>query len=163
MSKAEAVTDNRPERKPYFNWGKGLAVVIVLFICTTLGIVGYLVSLDYHMVTKNHYEKAVKYQDHIDRVERARAMEEPVGIKLLRSEGEIEIRFPSALTKSELSGTVELYRPSDPSLDRRINLLLNEKGILRIPAGELAKGKWLVKVSWTSGEKSYYKQANIFL
>ncbi len=163
MSKAESVTENRPEGTSSFNWGKGLALVIVLFIGTTLGIVGYLVSLDYHMVTENHYEEAVKYQDHIDRLDQARAMDEPVGIELLRREGQIEIRFPASLTGNNLSGTVELYRPSDPSLDQRIRLLLDEKGVQHIPAGKLAKGKWLVKVSWTAGEKSYYKEENIFL
>lgn len=144
-----------------FNWGKGLFVVIVLFIGATLGIVGFLVSLDYEMVTDNHYEKAVTYQDHIEQVEHASALSDPVDIQL--DNELIQIRFPSALIGKNPTGTIRLYRPSNSDLDRQWELALDGQGIQKIPAKELARGKWLVKVRWKADSTSYYKEKGIFL
>lgn len=154
---------NKQQHRTALNWGTGLAIAIVLFIGATLGVVAYLVSLDYHMVSENHYEKAVRYQEHIDRVEQTGTLASPVEIELLRRDYVIQIRFPSPLARQNLRGTVELYRPGDSSLDQEIDLMPGESGAQNIPAGNLARGKWLVKVSWTSGGKSYFTQKSIFL
>lgn len=154
---------SKEEQSSGFNWGKGLLIVIVLFICTTLGIVGFLMSLDYEMVTQNHYEKAVKYQDHIEKKEHAGALEKPVNIQLLRDEETIRIRFPLALNRENPTGTIKLYRPNNSDLDRQIELSLDEEGTQYISVRRLARGKWLVKVNWRADSTNYFKEENIFL
>lgn len=154
-------TEKQNSRK--FNWGAGLTIVILVFIVGTLGMVGFIISLDFHMVTDNHYEKAVNYQEHIDRVEQAGALESPVDIVLLPGEGEIQIVFPSSLTHNDPSGVIELYRPNDSAQDQKSELRLNDKGIHRISIENMAKGKWLVKVTWVSGERQFYQQKPVFL
>ena len=146
-----------------WDWGKGLTVAILLFITATLSVVGYIISLDYHMVTENHYEKAVNYQEHIDRVEQAENMSHPVEIELFPGEQVLRLQFPDTISFENLNGTIELYRPSDSSLDQKMDLALDKNGVQKINSHQLAKGKWLVKVSWSSEGKSYYKQESIFL
>lgn len=146
-----------------FNWGKGITLVIVLFIIATLSVVAFIISLDYHMVTDNHYEKAENYQEHIDRVEQAGALEEPVEIKYMGQEQLLQIRFPDSLSAGEPRGTIELYRPNDASKDQKITLQLDGNGIQNISGHNLLKGKWIVKVTWSTGPKSYYHQKSIFL
>lgn len=146
-----------------FNWGTGLTIVIVLFVCGTLGIVAFLVSLDYEMVTEKHYEKATQYQQHIERVEHTAALGAPVEIELLPESQAVEVRFPPEIAKANPQGTIELYRPSDSSLDQQIALAINEQGQQQVSTANLVKGKWLVKVSWTADSTSYFKEANIFL
>lgn len=148
-----------------WDWGKGLTVAIVLFIVTTLSVVGYIVSLDYHMVTENHYEKAENYQEHIDRIEQTGKLAEPVEIEILRKNRVVQVRFPKSISgkNSNLNGTIELYRPSDSSLDRNMELLLDSDGVQNIESQNLAPGKWIVKVRWSAGSKNYYKQESIFL
>lgn len=146
-----------------FNWGKGITLVIVLFIIATLTVVAFIISLDYHMVTDNHYEKAENYQEHIDRVEQAGALEEPVEINYMGQEQLLQIRFPESLSDSEPRGTIELYRPNDASKDQKITLQLDGNGTQNIPGHNLLKGKWIVKVTWSTGPKSYYHQKSIFL
>lgn len=156
--------NNPPESSQTgFNWGKGLAIAIVLFICSTLGIVAFLMSLDYQIVTQDYYEKAEQYQQHIDRVEHARALSEPVEIRVLPNGREIRVQFPAALRMENPAGTIQLYRPSDSALDRELTLNLDENGIQRIPAADLAPGKWSVKISWKADNKSYFKSENLFL
>lgn len=146
-----------------WDWGKGLTLAIILFIVTTLSVVGYIVSLDYHMVTENHYEKAVNYQEHIDRVEEAGNMTNPVKINLLVEDRILRLQFPNSVSYNDVDGTIELYRPSDSSLDQKFELTLNQNGIQDISSSDLAKGKWLVKVRWSSEGKNFYKQESIFL
>ncbi|NGP77543.1 hypothetical protein G3570_12920 [Balneolaceae bacterium YR4-1] len=146
-----------------WDWGKGITVAIVLFIISTLSVVAYVVSLDYHMVTENHYERAVNYQEHIDRVEQASAMSQPVQIKLMPGDRMVRLQFPNSLALDNLKGTVELYRPNDSSMDQKIDLNLNQNGIQEISSQNLARGKWLVKVSWSSNGQNYFKEESIFL
>ena len=146
-----------------WDWGKGLTLAILLFITATLSVVGYIISLDYHMVTENHYEKAVNYQDHIDRVEETENMSRPVEIELSRTQQVVRLQFPNTMSFDNLKGTVELYRPSDSSLDKMMDLALDTNGFQEISSHELAKGKWLVNVSWSSEGKKYYTQQSIFL
>lgn len=154
---------SKEEQNSGFNWGKALFLVIILFICTTLGIVGFLVNLDYEMVTENHYEKAVKYQDHIEQVEHTSALDKPVNIQLLREDEKIQIRFPLVLSQKNPKGTINLYRPNNSDLDQKYELVLGHRGIQNVPTRDLAKGKWLIKVRWTADSTSYFEEANIFL
>ena len=146
-----------------FNWGTGLAVAITLFVFTTLGVVGYLISLDFHVVAENYYEQAENYQQHIDRVEQSSELEEPVKIGLSADKKTVAITFPESEYVKGITGTVELYRPSDSSLDRVLKLDLNENRTQHIDAAKLLKGKWTVKLNWSLGSKEYYTQQNVFL
>ncbi|MFH5830921.1 FixH family protein [Halalkalibaculum sp. DA3122] len=150
------------QQKVFWNWGKGLAVVIALFVITTLGVVFYLVSLDYYMVSENHYEQAAKYQQQIDRIEHARSLENSVRISQTESR-EIHIQFPAAQLSLKPKGTIRLYRPSNSSLDHSVSLSLDADGKQLISTRSLAKGKWLVQVTWQSGEKEYFEEESIFL
>lgn len=151
------------EQNKGFNWGKGLFIAIVLFVVATLGIVAFLVSLDYEMVTDNHYEEAVKYQSHIDKVEHASKLTEPVAIELLQEDDQIQIRFPASLHQKNPTGIINLYRPNNSDLDQRLKLAINEQGMQIISVNDLAKGKWLVKLTWTADSTSYFKEEYIFL
>lgn len=155
---------NTSSSRPPSFWGKGLAIAIVLFISTTLGVVAFLVSLDFQMVTENHYQEAVQYQQQIDRIEHARAMEQPVTIKVLRRSRALEIQFPPAMAGQLTGGSVTLYRPSDADLDRRYTLdPANSSGLFHIAGDSLAPGKWQVKINWQAGGQRYYRDQSIFL
>ncbi|NGP88807.1 FixH family protein [Fodinibius halophilus] len=154
---------DQEQKSSGFNWGNGLTVVIVLFVCATLSIVGFLITLDYEMVTENHYEEAVNYQEHIDQVEQAQNMENPVTIALSEDNKNIEVTFPSSLANKPLNGTIKLYRPSDSSLDKTVALNLDEKGVQQLATTNLPDGKWLIKVSWNAAEKDFFTEKTIFI
>ncbi len=155
--------NNDAQNKKGISWGQGVSIAIVLFVAATLTVVGYLVSLDYQMVADNHYEKAEKYQQHIDRLEQAEKLEEPVTIEMVASEKMLEIQFPRTLASRGLQGTVEFYRPNDAGMDRKLKLDPDKQGFQQVPLGQFTPGRWQVRISWTSGDKSYFKQQYIFL
>ncbi len=153
---------NNHDKSGFWNWGTGLTVVIVLFVVATLSVVFYLVSLDYYMVSENHYEEAVKYEQQIQRIEHTRALEGAISIKQVKS-NEIKIDFPDTLAQLQPVGIVKLYRPSDSRLDQSFKLSIDESGSQLIPATDLKKGKWLVRILWEVGEKGFFKETAIFI
>lgn len=155
-------SDNQ-QKKSRFNWGTGLTIGIIFFMSLTLGMVIYVSNIDFQLVTKDYYPKAEKYQEHIDEVKHAEALDSPVTINVLGPKNEIQIQFPSSINQDSLSGSIHLYRPSNSDQDRTVKIALNNSGIQRIDATKLSKGKWEVKLSWTAGDKRYFKQQNIFL
>lgn len=146
----------------FWNWGTGLTLVIILFIGATLGVVFFASSLDYYMVSENHYEKAVKYQQQIDRIEHTRALKKAVVIRQKASR-DIQIQFPDSLASLRPKGTIKLYRPSDSNLDRSFELLLDDNGLQTISAANLEKGKWTVQLTWNTDNKEYFEEKEIFL
>lgn len=146
-----------------FNWGTGITAAILIFIAATLSVVGYVTSLDFHLVSENHYEEAVNYQEHIDRQEHARNMPEPVVIELKPENQTIQILFPGQLNRDGLEGTVSLYRPGNSSLDKNIILNPGRNGVQQISTRSMERGKWLVRISWSLSGTNYYQQEEIFL
>ncbi|NBB76349.1 MAG: hypothetical protein GVY02_03130 [Bacteroidetes bacterium] len=180
--------------KKRLSWGTGLTVAIVLFMIATLSMVFFAVSLDYHMVADDYYQQAEQYQQHINRVEEAGSLENPLQIEYQSSSQAIHLQFPvSGLTDpvtgslenplqieyqsssqaihlqfpvsgltDPVTGSVELYRPNDSSLDRSFELKPDENGIQQIPVANFARGRWLVKVNWSSGDRDFFEEASLF-
>jgi hypothetical protein len=73
----------------------------------------------------------------------------------------INILFPLSYLNSKISGELFFYRPSDPSLDFKIPLMLNEDGRQIIPTERISKGFWRLKLSWMMNEEGYYNERAI--
>lgn len=146
-----------------FNWGTGIFLSVTLFIIATLSVVSYIISLDFYLVSKNHYEEGVKYQETIDNKTRAQKMENPVVVLFDESTTSIKIIFPNEIKQDSLSGNVTFYRPNNPELDKKYKLDLNMDGLQTIPVGEFEKGRWRLSVEWKSDSLSYLEEKNIFI
>lgn len=146
-----------------FNWGTGIFLSVTLFIIATLSVVSYIISLDFYLVSKNHYEEGVKYQETIDNKARAQKMENPVVVLFDESTTSIKIIFPNEIKQDSLSGNVTFYRPNNPELDKKYKLDLNMDGLQTIPVGEFEKGRWRLSVEWKSDSLSYLEEKNIFI
>lgn len=144
------------------NWGKGLFLVITLFVIGTLSVVSYLISLDFFLVTNNHYEEGVDYQETINSKNRAEALEDPILVVFNEESESFNIVFPETLI-GNVQGTVNLYRPSDSSKDQRIPLRVNTTGKQEIPAGNLDKGKWVLKIEWEKDGLTYLNEKTLVI
>ncbi len=57
-----------------FNWGTGIFLAVTLFVIATLSVVSYLISLDFYLVSNDHYEQGVEYQETIDGQQRGKIL-----------------------------------------------------------------------------------------
>jgi hypothetical protein len=141
------------------SWGTGLLVGIIVFVIISLSMTVIFMTQDVHLVTDNYYEKTLSYQDEIDKQNRTKALDEKV--KILFNGKMVNIIFPSEYLIGNISGEIYFYRPSNPSLDFRIPLLLNENGNQFIPVERIEKGFWRLKIDWLMSENAYYYEGVI--
>ena len=91
----------------------------------------------------------MKFQGRIDRVERTRRAASQATVAYDAAGKCITVSLPADQAGHEVSGRIELYRPSAAGLDRAVKLEPDAKGVQRLDAAGLAPGLWKVRVSWT--------------
>lgn len=146
-----------------FNWGTGLTLAIVVFVLATLSTVSYLISLEFYLVSENHYEDGVEYQETIDGIQNTKNLDTPVLILFDEPTESIKITFPNDLRSDSLKGTVKFYRPNDSSLDKLFKLQLNKDGQQFIPVSDFEKGRWKLTLEWQQDTLIYIDEKNIFI
>jgi len=144
------------------NWGNGIALSITVFVIATLSVVSYLISLDFFLVTNEHYEEGVEYQQTIDQKKRSSELEDPVVIVFDEKLEALRVVFPNNFV-GKAQGDIKLYRPNDPELDKKLPLSVNANGIQLISTSALEKGKWVLKIEWNADEKSYLEEKTIII
>jgi hypothetical protein len=140
------------------DWGKGILVVILLFVGFILTLVTISVRQDdIHLVTENYYEKEIKYQDQIEREKSAAGLDR-------------EVLVYDDLSKSMIldlpvgaKGNLHLFRPSDARLDQGLVLDIKEVGKTTIPLQDLKSGYWRVQLIWTENGIEFYEEKKINL
>lgn len=146
-----------------FNWGTGIFLAVTLFVIATLSVVSYLISLDFYLVSKDHYEQGVEYQETIDGQQRVKNLDNPVLILFDEPSVSIKITFPKELHSDSLSGSVTFYRPNDSELDRKFKLQIDEDGRQTIPVSDFEKGRWKLTLEWKQDSLVYIDEKNIFI
>ena len=142
------------------NWGKKIAVAYGLFVVfMVLLVIACVKQNDIFLVSKDYYKQEIQYQDRINEISNANQLTNPVTIELQDDTKVLRIDLTEASAGS--SGNITLFRPSNPELDRDIPVSLSPSGVQEVPTKSLAKGLWLIKVSWQKEGKSFYKEQKV--
>ena len=143
------------------NWGAKITIAFVAF-AIFLGILIYRVyQSKIHLVAPDYYKKELAYQDQIDKLQNERALTKSVNIELDQQLQSLLISFPEELKVK--SGYLELYRPSDASMDRKWKLQLDNDNSQALSVRDLAPGLWQVKLEWQDNSKAFLREENIYL
>jgi hypothetical protein len=142
-----------------FNWGTGIVIVIILFVIGMSSLVYISVKQKINLVYKDYYPREIAHQTKIDKVNNSLLLKE--NIKIAYSGDVISINFPSFFKFDEVEGQIQLYRPSDFEKDVYVALKLDQSGVQQISATNLEKGKYIVKVDWTSQGTPYFFEQDI--
>lgn len=145
------------------DWGKGIVIVVVLFIIGTLSVVSYLISLDFYLVNNDHYEEGVNYQETIDSKERANALDEQVVILFDEERVALKVMFPEIILQKAQEGSIQLYRPNDSAKDLTLPIEFSGGSTHVIPMERMDKGKWILTIKWKMNELEYQKEEVIII
>jgi nitrogen fixation protein FixH len=137
-------------------WPLGIILTLVFFFAGTVGLIVMACSQHADLVRPDYYEQELKFQNRIDQVERTHRAATQATVAFDAAAKSIVISLPPDQAARELTGRIELYRPSAAGLDRTITLAPDPKGVQRLDAAGLAPGLWKVRVSWTVEQKDYY-------
>lgn len=144
------------------NWGYKILLLYSGFILMTLVMVFLAYRQDTPLVSKDYYEKELRYQEDIDEMKNARELPDPIRIEYLPSEEILEIRYPQSNT-GQIKGNIQLMRPSDPLQDTGFEVKAGDNRQQRISTASMARGLWKLRIGWENSGKKYLEEKDLIL
>jgi hypothetical protein len=144
-----------------WNWGTKLFIAMALFLIMLMTFVYMTTLQDHPLVEEEYYQKSLQYQDKLNKIDNAKKLDESVKVEL--GDKYLTIIFQPFFIPEKLSGTIQIYRPSDPDFDINIRIKPDSNGALYLPVEKLHKGKYIVKIDYTYEGKGYYEEKSIFV
>lgn len=140
-------------------WPFGIVLAFVIFFVGMASVVVIASTHRENLVTKNYYEDELKFQSRID--DSARAQKSGATISFDAANRRVVIALPVAQLTNKFSGTIQLYRPSAPELDRELALELNSDGTQTLNLSKLAPGAWQIRIRWSADGENYFLEQKI--
>jgi hypothetical protein len=140
------------------NWGTRIIIIMSLFVC----MIGYFVVRSMQqgvdLVAPDYYAREIRYQGTIDKMNNAKALSS--GIVVHKAGEAITVAFPGEMKGKVVTGTINLFKPSDKTQDRVLAITLNQDAAQQIDAAALT-GMYKVQVDWTADGKDYYSEQSV--
>jgi hypothetical protein len=113
------------------------------------------------LVAENYYEQEIKYQEQIDKLNRAGALGEAVRMEVVGNE--LVISFPQEVQGRALSGELYLQRPSDARADARLPVSVDSLGQMRVPIDQRMKGAYNTVLEWRADGDEFLSKDRIYI
>jgi len=136
------------------NWGWRITIVYTAFALATIGVVAFAMTQDVELVRSDYYEYGLKHDEQMKAEVNAQSLAVPLTITYDTQRATISVAFPPDQL-ADLHGTIQLYRTSSMKQDRTFEIHPNASGVQMIDVRSDARGKWIVKVNWTSHGTAY--------
>jgi hypothetical protein len=136
-----------------FSWGKGIFIAYAGFAIAVIIMVTISMTKNVDLVAPNYYEKEIKYQGEIDRINNTNRLKEQVKFEI--SEPILILSFPANSISSVITGDVVFYRPSDSKKDFKVNIKSDKQFRHSIDLSGIEKGLWKIKVIWNMDGTDY--------
>jgi hypothetical protein len=139
------------------NWGKWIVVSFILFAGFIATLVTVCMRQDVSLVSKDYYKDELAYQEQIARINNTNQLTEKPVIE--KSNDLLEIGYQEFVRIEK--GTLKLFRPSDPTMDKVFVLKPSEKLKQSFPIGGLDKGMYRARLQWVMNGKEYFMETII--
>ena len=136
-------------------WPYGIILTFAIFISGTAALIIIACTHQTDLIAANYYEQEIRYQGQLDRIGRARQLDQQASVTYNAGQRQITVSLPPGHAR-DATGSIHLYRPSAAGLDQRVKLELNAHGAQTIDATPLRAGLWKVKVLWSVGSEEYF-------
>jgi hypothetical protein len=142
------------------SWGYKILLVYGIFVAGILFMVFKSSNQKMDLVTTDYYAKELKYQEKIDEAGRTNALSEP--LRYAVKDNRMQIHFPKDFAGKKISGTAELYCPSDQDRDITKEFAIQDAALeMAIPA--INRGLYELHITWQVEGVSYYFEEKLFL
>ena len=144
-----------------WNWGTGIFIFIVLFTGACIAFLIWTRTQVWSLVEEDYYPKELRWEEKLGKMRNANALTVPLQVKVEQTD--LVISFPELFRGKVMTGTIDVYRPSDEKLDLILPIGVDTALGQHIPLSRLKKGRYVVKIDWTSGGRGFYKEQDIFV
>ena len=143
------------------SWGIRITILYLSFVGLILTLVFLSSRQKVELVSKDYYEQELKYQNKIDAIKNINALSNAVLVT--NHLGKVNIAFSEYFSNSKIKGTIYFFRPSDSSMDYKLDINPSANGIQTIETNRLIKGLYTLQISFDFEGKEYYKEESIFI
>lgn len=140
------------------NWGKGIALFLVLFISFIVSMVYHAFTLNADLVAEDYYERESSYDFDKESRQNYESLSEEVHVE--KTESGVLFRLPNQ-TPTNSEGQILFYRPDEKKLDCsfKLNLDADHKQILAY--SYFAEGYYDISVTWKDSLRTYLFEDHI--
>lgn len=139
-------------------WRNGMIVVPLAFAVMILGMVVAAQFQRTDLVAPNYYDRGIQYQQQIDRMIRRDSLQARVGCSYEADVQQIKLQFPSSYAAGVITGTIQLFRPSDAALDRMIPIDADITGSQVVDMHDYAMGRWKLFIQWQADTLQFFQE-----
>ena len=136
------------------NWGKGIFIVLGLFIGFITVLVTILISQKVDLVSDDYYMQEVEYQSEINKQQEGLLHEK---IKVSQLDKHIVVQLPLSIETKDVN--VSFQRPNDNELDRNYTFS-NSKSYL-IPLEDFEKGEYSIRAQFAVGSEDVVQKLEL--
>jgi len=142
------------------NFGGKIVILYLSFVALILTLVFNCYSMDVDLVSSDYYAQEINFQQKINATNNEKDLKSSI-THVINGKSVI-LSIDSALLSNDFNGTITFFRPSDSKKDvsLKMNFTNNEQVI---DAKDLIHGAYKLQLSWTSNQKSYFKEDVIFI
>ena len=142
------------------SWGTKLAMFISVYVIGILIFVGFSLTQDINLISKDYYPQGIEFQSKIDKIKNTHTLKEKVIVS--QQGGTIQVQFPVGM-RADVSGSIIFYRPSNSDDDLRSDIKLDETGLQVFNSEQFVKGRYAIQVDWKHQGEAYYQEEAIYL
>ncbi|HRP52767.1 MAG TPA: FixH family protein [Fluviicola sp.] len=139
------------------NWGKGLAIGMILFMTFILTMVFIMMRQDIDLVREDYYQHELEFNQQYD--EQKTYIDAPEKLKISVNSDTLFIQMPEGFDKDTFS--LHLQRPNNELLDFKITLHAAQQ--VKLPVKSLSKGNYTCFIRGFYINKPYQMNAAIKL
>jgi len=140
-------------------WPYALIAYFAVFISAVVAFTAWSLHQKMDLVGADYYDQDIRYQSQIDRIARTAAVSPEVQVEYLQ--GQVVLQLPREQAVRGISGTVQLYRPSNAGMDRTVPLAVDPSGTQRIEAKNLIPGLWRIRMGWKVGNEEFFRDTTV--
>jgi hypothetical protein len=142
-----------------FNWGTGIAIVIIAFIVSMIGIIVFSMNQQVNLVSPDYYPKGVNHEEHLQKQRNLAGLGVKVEYEI--NQDSLKLIFPEEFKNKNITGSVQFYfmtnYEKDIKQEIKLDLNLSQSFLLQ----QFETGRYLIKLDWSDGEKSYYQEIDM--
>lgn len=135
------------------SWPYAIALVYALFAAAMTGFVVFAVRHPTDLVSRDYYQKEIRYQQQID--SEHRAQKDPDAPTVAINDRLCIIHYPGVPPEG---GLIKLYRPSDAALDQSMPMKLDDRRNQTVDLAGISAGLWRLRLEWTRNGQNYFRE-----
>jgi hypothetical protein len=137
------------------SWSKGILMAFVFFAVFIISLVIVCVRQDISLVSKDYYQEEIAYQEQIERMRNAMALQQKPVISVANNFVKIDSVDFHQLEKGKLN----LFCPSDAGFDKSFDL--NSASSQKFDLGKMKKGFYKARLLWSVNGKEFFIEQSI--